>query len=332
MRARQCLSARTSRGGLPARPSGGAWLLGLAVVAAMAASLAEASRSEARAEQQPVFRAETDLVTVGVTVRDRAGTPITDLSQADFAVTEDGRAQTVTYFARGDQENGAVETHVGLLLDTSGSMGADIELARKAAVRFLNTIRDAVDMTLVDFDDEVRIARYSQQDFPRMVERIRSRKLGGQTAFYDALGVYLDGAADADGRTILVIFTDGGDTRSAIPFKDIMDLLRAAPVTVYSVGFLEHQPSSVRGEQRLRLTQMAAETGGEAIFPLSMKEIESAYDRVVAGIRAQYTLGYTSTNAARDGRWRRVEVKVAQPRRDTRVLTRKGYFAPLVRP
>ena len=63
-----------------------------------------------------------------------------------------------------------------------------------------------------------------------------------------------------------------------------------------------------------------------------MKEIESAYDRVVAGIRAQYTLGYTSTNAARDGRWRRVEVKVAQPRRDTRVLTRKGYFAPLVRP
>jgi len=93
MRARRCL---------PARPSGGAWLLGLAVVAAMAASLAQASRGEAKAEQQPVFRAETDLVTVGVTVRDRAGTPITDLSQADFTVTEDGRAQAVTYFARGD--------------------------------------------------------------------------------------------------------------------------------------------------------------------------------------------------------------------------------------
>src|SRR5215510_7240701 len=59
----------------------------------------------------------------------------------------------------------------------------------------------------------------------------------------------------------------------------------------------------------MRLTQMAEETGGEAVFPLSMKEIESAYDRVVAGIRAQYTLGYTSTNTARDGRWRRIEVK-----------------------
>ena len=302
----------------------GAWLLGLALPAAALF-----------AEQQPVFRAQTDLVTVGVTVRDRAGSPISDLDQADFTVTEDGRAQTVTYFARGDQENGAVETHVGLLLDTSSSMGADIELARKAAVRFLNTISDAVDMTLVDFDTEVRVTRYTQQDFPRMVERIRSRKqLGNATALYDALGVYLDGAAEADGRTVLVVFTDGGDTRSSIPFKDVMDLLRAADVTVYSVGFLEHQPTSVRSEQRLRLAQMAEETGGEAIFPLSMKEIESAYDRVVAGIRAQYTLGYTSTNTARDGRWRRIEVKVARaPRsRDLRVLTRKGYFAPLIRP
>ena len=302
-----------------------AWWLGTALAAVTAATWPIEA-------QQPVFRAETDLVTVGVTVRDRAGAPVTELNQADFTVLEDGRPQRVTYFARGDQENGAVETHIGLLLDTSGSMGADIDLARKAAVRFLNTIRDAVDMTLVDFDAEVRIARYTQQDFPRMVERIRSRKLGGETAFYDALGVYLDGSAEADGRTILVIFTDGGDTRSAIPFKDVMNLLRATDVTVYAVGFLEHQPSSVRTEQRLRLTQMAQETGGEAIFPLAMKEIEDAYDRVVAGIRAQYTLGYTSSNPARDGRWRRVEVKVARAgdsrARDLRVQTRKGYFAP----
>ena len=311
-------------------------LLGIAML--MALGLAKASRSEAEAVgQTPVFRSEADLVTVGVTLRDRAGAPITDLAQGDFTVIEDGQPQSVTYFARGDQENGAVETHVGLLLDTSGSMGADIELARKAAVRFLNTLTDAVDMTLVDFDTEVRIAKYTQRDFPRMVERIRAKKpLGDQTAFYDALGVYLDGAAEADGRTVLVIFTDGGDTRSSIPFKDIMNLLRATDVTVYSVGFLEHQSSSVRGEQRVRLTQMAEETGGEAIFPLSMKEIEAAYDRVVAGIRAQYTLGYTSSNRAKDGRWRRLEVKVARAAgsraRDMRVLTRKGYFAPFVKP
>jgi len=305
-----------------------AWWLGVALAAVGAASLA--------ARQQPVFRAETAAVKVGVTVRDRSGAPITDLDQANFTVVEDGRTQTITYFARGDQEHGAVQTHIGLLLDTSGSMGADIDLARKAAVRFLNTLQDAVDMTLVDFDAEVRVARYTQQDFPRMVERIRSRKLGGDTAFYDALGVYLDGAAGAEGRTVLVVFTDGGDTRSAIPFKDIMNLLRATDVTVYSVGFLDNQPTAIRAEQRLRLTQLAEETGGEAIFPQSMKDIELAYDRVVAGIRAQYTLGYISTNPARDGRWRRLEVKVARAgaarARDLRVLVRKGYFAPLVRP
>jgi Ca-activated chloride channel family protein len=303
------------------------WWLGVSLVAVGAAGLA--------AGQQPVFRAETDAVKVGVTVRDRSGAPITDLDQANFTVVEDGRPQTVTYFARGDQEHGTVQTHVGLLLDTSGSMGLDIDLARKAAVRFLNTLQDAVDMTLVDFDAEVRVARYTQEDFPRMVERIRSRKLGGDTAFYDALGVYLDGAAGAEGRTVLVVFTDGGDTRSSIPFKDIMNLLRATDVTVYSVGFLDNQPTAIRGEQRLRLTQLAEETGGEAIFPQSMKEIELAYDRVVAGIRAQYTLGYVSTNPARDGRWRRLEVKVARAgaarARDLRVLVRKGYFAPLVK-
>jgi len=311
-------------------PSGGAWILGMALLVGL--GLAEA-RSAKTGGQQPVFRAETDAVKVGVTVRDRSGAPIMGLDQANFTVVEDGRPQTVTYFARGDQENGAVQTHIGLLLDTSGSMGADIDLARKAAVRFLNTLHDAVDMTLVDFDAEVRVARYTQQDFPRMVERIRSRKLGGATAFYDALGVYLDGAADAEGRTVLVIFTDGGDTRSSIPFKDIMNLLRAADVTVYAVGFLDNQATSIRAEQRLRLTQMAEETGGEAIFPQTMKEIELAYDRVVAGIRAQYTLGYVSTNSARDGRWRRVEVKVTRPGASRgRVLVRKGYFAPLVRP
>ena len=307
----------------------GLWRLGTAILAVCATV-------PPLAGQQPVFRAETSLVTVGVTVRDRAGAPITDLTAADFAVLEDGRAQSVTHFVRGDAENGAVETHVGLLLDTSGSMGEDIALARSAAIRFLNTLTDAADMTLVDFDTEVRVARYTQQDFPRMVERIRSRKAGGMTAMYDALGVYLDGAAEAEGRTILVLFTDGGDTRSSIAYKEALTLLRASNVTVYAVGFLDHQPASIRAEQRMRLTQIAVETGGEAVFPQSMKEIEAAYDRVVEGIRAQYSLGFVSTNAARDGRWRRLEVKVTRPAarssRDLRVQTRKGYFAPFKKP
>jgi Ca-activated chloride channel family protein len=267
-------------------------------------------------------------VNFGVTVTDRKGTFIDDLTIDDFEIVEDGKKQTPTYFARGDQATSAPPLHIGLLFDTSGSMGEDIKLARSAAVRFLNTLSDAVDMTLVDFDTEVRVAKYGQQDFPRMVERIRSRQPGGWTAMYDALGVFLHGAAENDGRTILLLYTDGGDTRSAIALGDVMTLVRASDVTIHTVGFLEHQPSSARLVQRARLTEIAETTGGQAFFPTAMKDVETAYDKVVAQIRAQYSIGYTSTNTALDGRWRRVQIRVVRPDlRDARLQSRRGYFA-----
>jgi Ca-activated chloride channel homolog len=276
----------------------------------------------------PTFRAGTELVSFGVTVSDKRSNFITDLTLDEVEIFEDGKKQTIQYFSRGDESN-APELHVGLLFDTSGSMDADIKLSRSAAVKFLNTLSDAKDMTLVDFDTEVRVAKYGQLDFPRLVERIRNRKPGGFTAMYDALGVYLDSAAEATGRKILVLFTDGGDTRSTIRFGDVLTLVRASDVTVYSIGFLENQPSSVRSEQRLRLTQLAGESGGEAFFPYAMKQIEEAYDKILMQIRSQYSIGYTSTNTATDGSWRKVEIKVRRPNaRDLRVQTRKGYFAP----
>jgi Ca-activated chloride channel homolog len=283
--------------------------------------------------QQPVFRAGTELVNFGVTLSDRRGTFVSELSAEDFEILEDGKPQTLSFFARGDASAAAPEMHVGLLFDTSGSMGDDITLARSAAIKFLNRLSDAADMTLVDFDTEVRVAKYGQLEFPRLVERIRSRKPDGFTAMYDALGVYLDGASEDAGRTILVLFTDGGDTRSVTSFSDVMTLVRASDVTIYTVGFLEHQSSFSRSDQRLRLTQLATESGGEAFFPSSMKQIDEAYDKVLAQIRAQYSLGYVSTNTGRDGRWRKVEIRVRRPDlKGLRVQTRKGYFAPYQKP
>ena len=278
--------------------------------------------------QQAAFRAGIDLVQVGVTVVDRDGEFITDLTPEDFEIVEDGQEQTITYFALGDQTSAAPPLHVGLLFDTSGSMGEDIKLARTAAIRFLNTLSDAVDMTLVDFDSEVRVTRYGQRDFPRIVERIRGRQPRGWTAMYDALGVYLDGAAENDGRTILLLYTDGGDTRSAIALGDLMTLVRASDVTIHTVGFMEHLRSSTLLRQRMQLTEIAETTGGQAFFPSTMKDIEVAYDDVVAQIRAQYSLGYTSTDTAQDGRWRKVEIRLTRPDLDdARVQSRKGYFA-----
>jgi len=300
----------------------------LAVVALLAASGDLTVSGDRLMAQQARFRAGVDLVNVGVTVTDRRGNFITDLTLEDFEIVEDGRKQAITTFARGNESTSAPELHLGLLFDTSGSMGEDIKLARSAAVRFLNTLSDAVDMTLVDFDTEVRVATYGQRDFPRMVERIRGRQPGGWTAMYDALGVYLDGAAEDDGRTILVLYTDGGDTRSAIGLGDVMTLVRASDVTIYTVGFLDHQSSTTRLSQRARLVEIAETTGGQAFFPSAMKDVEVAYDKVAAQIRAQYSLGYSPTNTAQDGRWRKVEIKLTRPDlKDARLQSRKGYFA-----
>ena len=281
--------------------------------------------------QTPTFRTGIDLATFGVTVVDKKGEYLSDLNAEDFEILEDGQRQTLKYFARGaDIENGP-EMHVGLLFDTSASMTEDIKLSRSAAIKFLNTLSEAKDMTLVDFDTEVRVAKYGQRDFPRMVERIRGRTPDGETAMYDAMGVYLDGASDDDGRKILVLYTDGGDTHSTISFGDLMTLIRASDVTVYSVGFLEHSRGHI--EERAHLQQIAEATGGQAFFPTTMKDIEASYDKVVAQIRAQYSLAYSSTNTKQDGAWRKVEIRVTNPNlKGAKILARRGYFAPYQEP
>ena len=219
-------------------------ILGTAIVAAAATGVLG---------QQGRFRAEVDLVNVAVMVMDRQGNFISDLKPDDFALFEDGAPQHVTHFLRGDTDADALNLRLGLLLDTSGSMQEDIALARTAAIRFLKELPEAHDVTLVDFDTEVRVARYGLADLPRLIERIRTRKTDGWTALYDAMGIYLDGMHGLDGRKILVVYTDGGDTRSAQTFTDILDMLKASDVIVYGIGFLQHQPTSVRNEQKLRL-------------------------------------------------------------------------------
>ena len=284
----------------------------------------------ARAGQQTSqFSTRVDLVNIGVTVTDRKGNLVADLTQDDFEIYEDGRKQTVRFFATGAAagENGAPPMHLGLLIDVSESMGEDMSFTKSASIKFLNTLTDAVDVTVVDFDTEVRAARYSQAEFARLIERIRQKKAGGFTALYDAIGLYLDGASSQDGRKIVLVYTDGGDTRSSIAFHELVDLLKASDVTVYPIGELEHQSTGSRNEQRMVLQQMAEVTGGQAFFPATVKELDSIYDKVVAQIRAQYTVGYLSTNEKADGTWRKVEVKVG--RKELRTRSRRGYFAAL---
>ena len=156
--------------------------------------------------------------------------------------------------------------------------------------------------------------------------------MSGDTAIYDAVGMYLDGAASQDGRKVMLLYTDGGDTTSSLSLRELLDLLKASDVTMYVIGALEHQLPSLKDQQRMVLLQMAQATGGQAFFPTSVRQLDEVYAKVLAEIRAQYTIGYLSTNARTDGSWRKVDVRlVRKDDRGLRVRARKGYFSPYVK-
>jgi Ca-activated chloride channel homolog len=273
-----------------------------------------------------------DLVHFTVVVTDKQGAPITDLTKEDFAIVESGKPQTIALFAAGDPAD-APPLHLGFLLDASGSMGNDIAEVRTAAVKFLNAMDTAVDVTLVDFDTQVNVARYSANEYPRLIERIRGRKVDGYTALYDALGVYLHHASDQDGEKILVMYTDGGDTRSSLQKRELIELLKASDATVYAIGYLEQYTSSSRLEPRMELERFAGLTGGQAFFPTSIKDVDKMYEKIQREVAARYNLGYVSTDTRTDGAWRSVDVRLTRKDlKGVKLRTRGGYFAPYRKP
>jgi Ca-activated chloride channel family protein len=278
--------------------------------------------------QQPAFKTQTDLVNFGVVVTDKQGAPITGLVADDFEIKEEGKPQTIKFFAAGDPEN-SPPLHIGFLLDASGSMEDDIKDVRTAAIKFLNTMEDAEDITLVDFDTEIRVARYEQNNYGQLIQRIRERKTDGYTALYDALGAYIGTTAEQNGQKVLIMYTDGGDTRSTLTLSDVLDVLKASDVTVYVVGYLDHTSSSAQTAMRMELSRFAQMTGGLALFPSSVKDVEKMYDKIEREIAARYSLGYTSTDTRTDGNWRSVSIRLKRPDlKGIKLRTRDGYFAP----
>jgi len=223
--------------------------------------------------------------------------------------------------------------HLGVLFDTSGSMDREARFAKTAAIKFLRGLNFAVDMTLVSFDTEVRVSRYDQADFPRLVERLRGQETGGMTALYDALGVYLDGAFAQNGRKVLLLYTDGGDTRSRLRFDELLDLVRASDVTVYAIGFQTQRRTAERMMERRRLEEIVGLSGGRCYFPDTVRELDEIYAQIKAELATRYSLGYVSTDPTTDGAWRRVTVKFADSRPElqgARIRTRQGYFTRYV--
>ncbi len=297
----------------------------LAVAAASAVSAAGQEKS-----QQPVFSSGTGIVNVTLTVRDAQGRLVSDLTQEDFAIVEDGRPQAVQVFARSVEpgHNDTLALDLGLLLDTSESMLKMLKLSQEAAVRFLQSIPRARDLITIFFDEDIRLSRYDSENQQGLIERIETIKGGGWTALYDAIAVYLVRVQDASGRKVLVLFTDGEDSRSAIPLGDLIQSIRSSAVTIYPIGFMGGFPSGSTRllQSRAFLQQIAEMTGGQLFTPSTSKDLGRIYQKILDELSAQYVIGFVSDNPRADGRFRKLKVDV---RRDgLKVRHRPGYFVP----
>ena len=181
--------------------------------------LATVLAAGAQQTRTPTFRTTVDLVSFGVAVVDKQGKPVTGLKAEDFEVLENGKPQSLKYFTAGNPDD-APPLHLGLLLDTSGSMAGDIKDARTAAVKFVNALDHAADVTLVDFDTRSPRRALRPQRLPAAGRaHPRAASADGWTALYDAIGVYLNGAQSQEGQKVLVLYTDGGDTTSSLTFQ-----------------------------------------------------------------------------------------------------------------
>ena len=300
----------------------------LACASTVATALCLAPDAPASGQQ---FRTTLDLVRLPVVVTGRDGVLVRGLKAEDFEVLEDGVKQQITAFAEGAPGE-ILPLHLGLLLDTSGSMERDLRDAENAVVQFVIALEEAVDVTFVEFATKIRISRFTRDNYPGLFERIRGRKAEGGTSLYDTMGVYLQGAVARGGQHVLLVYTDGGDSTSRMHYGQLEEMLRFANVMVYTLGYLDNQTTSVRTTQQTRLLMMSRETGGEAFFPSSVRELQSIYARILDELASRYTIGYESANPKKDGKFRKVQVKVVAPSaKGAKVRTRTGYLAPVVR-
>ena len=298
----------------------------LAVLCALLAAAPAAS------QKVPVFGSGIDVVNVTVTVRDRDGNLVSDLNPEDFVIYEDGRRQSprnIHVFAPAAREGNDEELalNLGMLLDTSESMKAQIKLSQHSAIRFLDSIPRANDLLLIFFDQDIRLSRYSSENQQGIFERILEMKGSGNTALYDAISVYLARVADSSGRKVLVIFTDGEDSTSAITLGEALTLVRSSGVIVYPIAF---QGASGLGTSRhvaarAFLSTLAESSGGSVFSPAAARDLAEIYQKILDELGSQYVLGFVSDNPRLDGKFRQLRVEVKP--KDLKVRHRRGYYA-----
>ena len=321
------------------------FLIGLAAVCAALAGLRaqearpqieprpKAARPGADADNQrlvPNLRIDTNLILIPVTVTTPLNQFVTGMEKDNFRLFEDKVEQDIAYFASFD-----APLSIGLVFDASGSMGNKLNKSRQAAGEFFKTANPEDEFFLVQFNDRPQLV----MPFTRATEEIQNRltftQAKGRTALLD--GIYMalqELRKGTNPRRALLVISDGGDNSSRYTETEVRNLLREADAQLYAMGIFEPISSRGRTAEELAgpglLSELANMTGGRHFPVENLNDLPDIAAKIGIELRNQYVLGYTSKNQTRDGKYRRVTVKLNQPRGlpPLKALYRQGYYAP----
>jgi Ca-activated chloride channel family protein len=272
--------------------------------------------------EEDVVRVESELVVLNVTVTDKQRRYVHKLTRPDFKVLEDGHEQKISLFSVEETPFAAA-----ILLDTSGSMETRVTLARAAAIRFLGGLRDADVASVYNFGTEVeQLQDFSPgRDLPPMAYGLNA---DGMTALNDAiLRAAKDLSQRPEKRRAIIVLSDGMDTKSGATSEKALNAALIANASIYTVDMMDPLAAAL---ERMRaagaLKNFANKSGGLYVSSPGGQALDKAFGEILEELSNQYTIGYRPTNRARDGRWRKIELKLSRPELVTR--TRDGYHAP----
>lgn len=302
----------------------------------LAAAMAIPALPQEPAVQAPTIKTQVNLVNLFVTVRDKSKRIVTDLKQDDFKVSEDGQDQKIAFFSK----EVTLPITLGLLMDTSGSEQYMLGAIQDGASSFLNRVMRKGDEAMVmSFDLDVDLLADFTDDRSQLNRAIHKAQIntggggitpgtlpsGGAkgTNFYDALYLACNEKLSTEaGRKAIVVLTDAEDNGSKVRVEEAIEAAQRTDTVVHIL--LVYDPHY--GANSSIAKKITDETGGRMIVVNSEKHLQEAFDQISEELRSQYTVGYYPTNSARDGKFRKIKVDLAN--HDLKVLARKGYYAP----
>jgi Ca-activated chloride channel homolog len=274
------------------------------------------------------IRVDVNLVLVPVTVTDPLNRLVTGLERQDFFLYENNALQKIKSFSSED-----APVSIGIIFDLSGSMTDKINRARNSILEFLRTANPQDEFFVIGFNDRPELIT----DFTNNVDNIEARLLtvkpGHRTALLDAIYFGLNKMKQAKNeRKALLVVSDGGDNRSRYTESEVRAVVRESDVQIYSIGIFD-QYAPTREEQLgpILLHDVSEETGGQLFRVDDLADMADIATKISAELRNQYVLGYRSEDIKRDGKWRKLKVKLVPPEGlpQLTVHARTGYYAPL---